>query len=119
MKTSKPARYFCGLGVGLVIISLYAYISAGQIWASYDDFQKELHREMNNAMVMAGHIILIVSLIMFGLASVLLIIFLKGKKTKQIKRESQPVRKKTCPDCGTDITNLTICPNCGHLLKTI
>ena len=112
------AKYFTGLGGGLFGLSIFALVSAGQMWASYEDYQKEVNKEMNDAMVMAGQIIMIVSSIMFGLAFIFLITYIMVRKRKHVKIESEPVREKSCPSCGTDITFLAICPKCGFVVKT-
>lgn len=100
------ARYFTGLGVFFLGLSLYALISADQMWASYD------------AVVMAGQIIMIVCSIMFVLAFIFLISYILVRKRKHIIIEAEPVRLKFCPSCGTDITHLAICPKCGYVVKT-
>lgn len=112
------AKYFTRLGVGLFGLSLFALISAGQMWASYEDYQKEYNKGMNDAIVMAGQITMIASSIMFVLAFISLLTYRKVKKSKHVKIESEPVREKSCPSCGTDIIFLAICPKCGYVVKT-
>lgn len=102
-KINKLTRFFGWIGISFFISSLYALISAQQI----------------NSMVMAGQIIMILSAIMFVISFITLFIHIRKQKKKHEKTQTQPVRQKSCPECGTDITNLTICPKCGHILKTI
>lgn len=117
-KINKLTRYFWGLGVSFFIISLYALISAQQMWASYEDYQKEVNKEMNDLMVIAGQIIMILSAIMFVISFITLYIHIRKQKMKREKTQAQPVRQKNCPECGIDITNLAICSKCGHILET-
>ena len=109
---------FAVLGAGLFGVSIYVLVYAGQTWANYEDFQKEVNKEMNDAMVMLGQILIIVSSIMFVLAFIFLITFIKVRKLKHVKIELEPVRQKSCPRCGTDISFLAICPKCGYVVKT-
>ena len=88
------------------------------MWTNYDDFQKEFHRESNAALVMAGQIIMILSAIMFVISFIPLFIHIRKQKMKREKTQAQPVRQKICPECGVDITNLTICPKCGYIVET-
>jgi Zn finger protein HypA/HybF involved in hydrogenase expression len=115
----KLAKYFAGLGGGLFGLAIFMFVSNAQLRTVYENNQKEYNKGIDDAMLMAGQITMIVSSIMFLLVFIFLISYLLTRMQKQINMEAVPDRKKYCTNCGTKLMYYTICPICGYKVEPI